>query len=101
MGTFGIATTFLEVVVGASKEQLGPFMVLRVLRLLRLARAVRLFSQFKPLWMLVRGLLSSAGTMCYTFILMLLILYLFANLAIEVITKDTALREENEDFDDL
>merc|ERR1719506_694936 len=97
--SFGVATTILEVVFGGSKENLGPFMVLRVLRLLRLARAVRLFSQFKALWMLVRGLLSSAGTMAYTFILILLILYLFANLAVEIITKDTDLREQNPDFD--
>jgi Ca2+-binding EF-hand superfamily protein len=76
-------------------------MVLRILRLLRLARAVRLFPQFKALWMLVRGFLASAGTMFYTFVLMLLILYLFANLAIEVITKDTALREAEPEFDRL
>ena len=98
---FGIITTILEVLVGASKEQLGPFMVLRVLRLLRLARAVRLFSQFKPLWMLVNGLLSSAGTMAYTFVLMILILFLFANMAIELITKDEELRSKNEEFDAL
>jgi Ca2+-binding EF-hand superfamily protein len=76
-------------------------MVLRVLRLLRLARAVRLFSQFKALWMLVRGLLSSAGTISYTFLLLALILYLFANMAIELITKDEELRSQDAEFDQI
>ena len=67
---------------------LGPVMVLRVLRLARLARAVRLLAQFKELWMLVRGLMSSAGTMFYTFLLIIIILYVFACLAIELITTD-------------
>jgi Ca2+-binding EF-hand superfamily protein len=39
--------------------------------------------------------------MCYTFFLLNLITYLFANLAIELITKDTALRSEVPEFDEL
>ena len=100
--TLGLGTSILEVGLGAEfLENLGPIMVLRVLRLLRLARAVRLFSQFKALWMLVRGLLSSAGTMSYTFLLMVLIFYLFANMAIELITKDQALRDKEPEYDQL
>merc|ERR1719443_42577 len=76
---------------GASMEALAPLMVLRVMRLLRLARSLRLLSQFKTLWMLVRGLLSSASTMFYTFALMILILYVFACLGVELITKDNKL----------
>ena len=49
--------------------------------------------------MLVRGLLSSAGTISYTFLLLALILYLFANMAIELITKDEELRSQDADFD--
>jgi voltage-gated sodium channel len=100
--TLGLGTSILEIGLGAEfLENLGPIMVLRVLRLLRLARAVRLFSQFKALWMLVRGLLSSAGTMSYTFLLMVLIFYLFANMAIELITKDQALRDKEPEYDQL
>jgi voltage-gated sodium channel len=100
--TMGVGASVLELGLGAEfLESLGPIMVLRILRLLRLARAVRLFPQFKALWMLVRGFLSSAGTMFYTFVLTLLILYLFANLAVELITKDTALRDAEPEFDQL
>lgn len=85
---------------------LGMLMVLRTLRLFRLARAVRLLAQFKVLWMLVRGLLSSAGTMAYVFVLMFLILYVFACVAVEIITKPhfalaEAERAENLEYDIL
>eukprot|EP00931_Biecheleriopsis_adriatica_P055066 TRINITY_DN32480_c0_g1_i1.p1 TRINITY_DN32480_c0_g1~~TRINITY_DN32480_c0_g1_i1.p1 ORF type:complete len:544 (+),score=108.35 TRINITY_DN32480_c0_g1_i1:59-1690(+) len=69
------------------KEIFAPLMVLRVLRLFRLVRAVRLLVQFKTLWMLVRGLLSSSSTILYTFLLVLLMLYITACLAVELITK--------------
>merc|ERR1719265_2511921 len=75
----------------SARNGLAALMVLRIMRLLRLARSVRLLVQFKTLWMLVRGLLSSAGTMFYTFGLMMLILYVFACLGVELITKDKLL----------
>merc|ERR1719502_2459103 len=84
----------------------GMLLVLRTFRLARLARTVRLLAQFKVLWMLVRGLLSSAGTMAYIFILFFLILYVFACMGVELITKPQfALNEweraENPDYDKL
>jgi voltage-gated sodium channel len=66
---------------------MGMLLVLRTFRLARLARTVRLLAQFKVLWMLVRGLLSSAGTMTYIFVLFFLILYVFACMGVELITK--------------
>jgi hypothetical protein len=69
-------------------------MVLRILRLARLARALRLLVQFKELWMLVRGLLSSARTMVYTAIIIFIILYVFACLGMELITTDENLRQD-------
>merc|ERR1719387_1661686 len=73
---------------------LGALMVLRTLRLARLARTIRLFAQFKALWMLVRGLLSSAGTMAYTFLLIVLILYVFACISVELITNNKSIRAD-------
>jgi voltage-gated sodium channel len=68
-------------------DAVGMLLVLRTFRLARLARTVRLLAQFKVLWMLVRGLLSSAGTMIYIFILFFLVLYVFACMGVELITK--------------
>jgi len=69
------------------KDSMAGLLVLRMLRLFRLARAVRLLVQFKTLWMLVRGLIGSASTIAYTFGLIVLILYIFAYMAMELITK--------------
>jgi len=69
------------------KDSMGGLLVMRMLRLFRLARAVRLLVQFKTLWMLIRGLMGSAGTIMYTFGLILLILYIASCMAMELITK--------------
>jgi len=69
------------------QDGMAGLLVLRMLRLFRLARAVRLLVQFKTLWMLIRGLLGSAGTIAYTFGLILLILYICSCMAMELITK--------------
>jgi hypothetical protein len=68
-------------------QALGAVMTLRVMRLLRLARAIRMFVQFKTLWVLVRGILSSMGTVIYTFILLFFFCFMFAIIAIELIAK--------------
>jgi len=44
----------------------------------------------------VRGLLTSAGTMVYTFMLLLLLLYVFACLGLELITKNKNLTEDEQ-----
>jgi Ca2+-binding EF-hand superfamily protein len=81
---------------GAVEEALGGVMVLRLLRLLRLARALRLFASFKAMWMLVRGLLSSGMTVGSCIILITLILYLYACVALELITNNDALKQDPE-----
>ncbi|CAD7948948.1 unnamed protein product [Amoebophrya sp. A120] len=83
-----LANWFLPIMFSHSPDELGPILVLRVLRLLRLARAVRLLIAFRSLWMLVRGLLTSATTMSYTVVLIFLLMYVSAVLAAEVITKN-------------
>jgi len=99
--TIGIFTSYLLtpiLLAFESDANFGPLMVLRVFRLLRLARALRLLVRFRTLWMLVQGLLSSAGTMLYTFGLMALIIYIFACMGVELITK-AEWRKEDPEFD--
>eukprot|EP00930_Biecheleria_cincta_P048140 TRINITY_DN33491_c0_g1_i1.p1 TRINITY_DN33491_c0_g1~~TRINITY_DN33491_c0_g1_i1.p1 ORF type:complete len:556 (-),score=114.61 TRINITY_DN33491_c0_g1_i1:98-1765(-) len=62
-------------------------MVLRAARLMRLAQTIRLLIKFKELWILVRGLLSSAQTMMYTILLLFVILYILSLLGVELLQK--------------
>lgn len=68
-------------------------LVLRVLRLLRLVRALRLLKKFEILWRLVHGLLNSVTAMLSTLALLTVSLYVFACVAIEVITKSNKFRD--------
>lgn len=70
----------------SSPDQLGPLIVLRTGRLLRLAKSGRLLMKFREFWMLIRGLLSSAGIMLYTIFTLIIIIYVFSSMAIELIT---------------
>lgn len=94
----GIVSIWILIpLLGKLPPGLGPMQVMRMLRLLRLARAVRLLVAFKTLWMLVRGLLSSTSTILYTFLLMFILVYVWACLGVEIITTH-ANYGEDEDF---
>lgn len=73
---------------------LSMILIMRIFRLAKLARTIRLLSQFRPLWMLVSGLLSSVGTMFYILILLIVILFVFACVSVELFAKNTRLRED-------
>eukprot|EP00929_Paragymnodinium_shiwhaense_P112992 TRINITY_DN8125_c0_g1_i1.p1 TRINITY_DN8125_c0_g1~~TRINITY_DN8125_c0_g1_i1.p1 ORF type:complete len:624 (+),score=162.06 TRINITY_DN8125_c0_g1_i1:94-1965(+) len=82
---FGIVTNWL--LAPLVDSDLGPMMVLRTTRLLRLGKMARFFSRFREFWMLVRGLLESAGIMFYSFTLVGCLLYIIGSVSVEVITK--------------
>eukprot|EP00931_Biecheleriopsis_adriatica_P082379 TRINITY_DN5580_c0_g1_i5.p1 TRINITY_DN5580_c0_g1~~TRINITY_DN5580_c0_g1_i5.p1 ORF type:complete len:576 (+),score=124.79 TRINITY_DN5580_c0_g1_i5:59-1786(+) len=75
---------------------LDAVLVIRTLRLLRLVRALRMLKHFRIVWRLVYGLLTSWNTMTSTFALLLLTLYMFACLGVELIAKDTYLQSHAE-----
>eukprot|EP00929_Paragymnodinium_shiwhaense_P019917 TRINITY_DN1342_c0_g1_i5.p1 TRINITY_DN1342_c0_g1~~TRINITY_DN1342_c0_g1_i5.p1 ORF type:complete len:339 (-),score=69.73 TRINITY_DN1342_c0_g1_i5:318-1334(-) len=62
----------------ADWDWLGQLTILRILRLLRIARAARLTVHMHTLWLLLSGLLSSVGTIFWTFVLISFISYAFA-----------------------
>jgi len=87
---FFVGMGLIDLIINVSKVDLSlfsPVMLLRTLRLARLARPLRLFYQFQEMWTLVSGLLASAGTIFYTLVMILVIIYIFACLAVELITK--------------
>ncbi|CAE7374188.1 Cacna1i [Symbiodinium sp. CCMP2456] len=82
--------------VNVQNELLNQVMLVRILRLLRLARAVRLIVLFQTLWQLVQGLLHSVTTLFWTFLLVMILIYIFAIIGMEFISEDPALDANHE-----
>mmetsp|Transcript_19940 Transcript_19940/g.46739 ORF Transcript_19940/g.46739 Transcript_19940/m.46739 type:complete len:573 (+) Transcript_19940:69-1787(+) len=75
-------------------------MVLRAMRLIRLVRTFRMIKQIRSIWRLVYGLVNSGQTMLSTYALLFLVLYVFGVLALELISNDDHLRN-NEDTKEI
>jgi len=75
---------------------LALVLVLRLLRLVRLIRALRLFPQFYEMWKIANGFMAALRTVLSACVLIVLILYAFACLGIELVTKNRALLEDPE-----
>jgi len=73
---------------------------LSIFRLARIGRAVRLFVQFRVLWMLIRGIFSSMPTIMNVFIVFLLVIFAFACVGVEIITNN-AKSSQGGEFQDL
>jgi len=68
------------VMAGARDDDSGImsiFLSLRTLKIARIIRPLRLLRFFKELWLLFSGVLSSIRTLCWTWILILLTIYVF------------------------
>jgi len=83
------AEQIMSLLLGAQQQQL---MLLRLLRLFRLIRSFRMVKQVKPIWRLVHGLMTAGDTVLSTFLLLLLVLYVFGVLGLELIAADAELQ---------
>lgn len=94
---FLVSCAVMDVVVGyifkEDQEMVDSMLVLRVFRLARLVRAARLMVQFRTLWLLISGLRASLQTVMWTWVLLLMISYIFAVLGMEVIPPRDLSRE--------
>jgi len=72
---------------------LSHVMVIRLLRLIRIARLARLLVEFRTLWLLVEGLVNSMRSLIHIFVVLCIILYMFAVAALMVIRPDETLGE--------
>lgn len=86
---------------GGDLGLLESVLVIRAMRLLRLIRALRMLKYFRTVWRLVYGLLTSHNAMFSTLALILLTLYIFACLGVELIKKDEDLQRHAETEDIL
>lgn len=81
--------------VGINPGILRGFAVLRVLRLVRLVRMVRTYAMFRIFWSLIQGVVESGRTLLYTYILLGMVLYIFAIFAVYSMGKDPALADND------
>lgn len=68
--------------------------VLRIFRLVRLAKRVRLKPFYKPLWILIQGLATSAKPLMWAMILASCVLYVFSIAATEFVGRGAAFRDD-------
>jgi len=71
----------------STANNLQLLLILRVARLLKLARAVRLMSQFRLLWKLVRGLWSAVEALMWAVVLATVMIYSFAIAGVEILAN--------------
>jgi len=86
-----VAAGFLNLLItvaslsGVVADVVDNVNMLKMLRLVRLAKTVRVLVQFRTLWMLVQGLMYAVLPMFWTAILMCVVIYVFAVIAMETI----------------
>jgi hypothetical protein len=82
-------TTGSGEVIGLEKA-----LIIRILRLGRLLRALRVIESFADLWKLVAGIIRSTRTVLSACVLIVIILYVFALVGVEVVRKDQKLLDD-------
>lgn len=81
---------------GSGMDGFEKLLVVRGLRLLRLARVLRMVGRFKVVWRLVSGLLTAWDTMLSATVLIILWLFIFACIAVEIISSDPDLLQDSD-----
>jgi hypothetical protein len=97
----GIVATVVELILknasgGGEVPYLSQLLTFRILRLMRLVRAMRTVSWFRELWALCSGLAKSAWTMVSVCVLIIIVIYLFSCVGINLITKSETLARNPE-----
>jgi len=92
----GVLAKVAEVVGAKGFDSIDLLLVFRSLRVFRVVRAIRMLEFFSELWKLFTGLLRSARTVFAAFLLIFLVMYMFACIGVEAITKSEALRGDED-----
>lgn len=87
-----VLVTWIMQPAGMSGGLLRKLTVLRMLRLVRIARAVRLRPEFKEMWSLLKGLVDSAETLLWTYVMICVLLYFFAIMTTSLIGQNVAFK---------
>eukprot|EP00930_Biecheleria_cincta_P024783 TRINITY_DN176_c1_g1_i6.p1 TRINITY_DN176_c1_g1~~TRINITY_DN176_c1_g1_i6.p1 ORF type:complete len:613 (-),score=114.30 TRINITY_DN176_c1_g1_i6:30-1868(-) len=84
----GVGLVWFLPLIGVDAGQLRTMTVLRAFRLLRLVKIVRTSPAFAEVYMLVRGLMESLGTLTWTVLIIFFITYVFAVFGVVTISVD-------------
>jgi len=84
----------LTPVFSSMGQELAFLSVLRILRLLRLLRVVRLIRLFHELWALVAGIVDAFSTLVWAWVLLGLLIYIFAIFTTRAIGKHHSADED-------
>jgi len=87
----GVGSFILAPLMAGNDSMIEQFLVLRMMRILRLVRTFRMLPVFRVAWKLVSGFISASNTMLSTLALITMLLYMYACLGLELISKDLAL----------
>ncbi|CAK0852900.1 unnamed protein product [Prorocentrum cordatum] len=94
-GTLNVLLTVTSLGGDAAAGVVDNVNMLKMIRLFRLAKTVRVLVQFRTLWMLVQGLMYAVMPMFWTAILMTVVIYVFAVIAMETISVSDADGDSN------
>lgn len=92
--SLSVLNTWILGPAGVDPGMLKKMSVLRILRLVRLARSLRFRPEFHDMWQLMRGLVESAATLFWCYIMIGCVLYFFAIVGVSTIGKAERLSEE-------
>eukprot|EP00927_Polykrikos_kofoidii_P016310 TRINITY_DN17352_c0_g1_i4.p1 TRINITY_DN17352_c0_g1~~TRINITY_DN17352_c0_g1_i4.p1 ORF type:complete len:650 (+),score=72.36 TRINITY_DN17352_c0_g1_i4:103-2052(+) len=81
-----VVFAWIEFVLGIGGTQLPSANVLRIFRVFRLTRAVRVMVKFPELHNMVKGFASAVAAMFWGFVMILLLLVVFAILTVELLS---------------
>eukprot|EP00927_Polykrikos_kofoidii_P010741 TRINITY_DN14534_c0_g1_i1.p1 TRINITY_DN14534_c0_g1~~TRINITY_DN14534_c0_g1_i1.p1 ORF type:complete len:638 (-),score=108.52 TRINITY_DN14534_c0_g1_i1:142-1902(-) len=87
----GVLELMTKLYLGGGDTMMNDVLIIRLMRLARVTRVVRFIRHFPTLWLLVQGLVNSCGTLVWTFVVMGLLLYIFAIAGLELIQPNGSL----------
>lgn len=90
----GVLPMWVLIPLGVQTDIIRPFQVLRVLRLIRLVRMVKTVPQFQIFWSLISGLMDCGRVLLWTYMMIFVVLYIFAIFGVYMIGKDPVFADD-------
>ena len=94
----GIIVTWILQPAGVPVGELRKFTLLRVLRLYRLALAVREDPRYRDMWILVSGVIGSAGAMLWSVVVQSFMIFVFAVTATQFLARGMETNEHVQSY---